>query len=110
MEIIFWIVAAGGAALLFLLVIVALNSRRTVRTTDDNDSYYTSYSTVDVAIRSFGPSKLGVIKAVIEATGMGLRDAKHVVESRGIIHSVPENAAETLVNEVYRLGGYAEIL
>ena len=35
----------------------------------------------DVVLASFGSSKLGVIKAVREVTGLGLKEAKELVES-----------------------------
>lgn len=35
----------------------------------------------DVILKEFGPNKIKVIKAVREATGLGLKDAKGLVES-----------------------------
>ena len=45
-------------------------------------------STVTVSIADAGAGKVGVIKAVKEITGLGLKEAKDIVDSNGCITSL----------------------
>src|SRR5690554_7366973 len=55
----------------------------------------------DVVLTSFGEKKVGVIKAVREATGLGLKEAKDMVESAPAVvkEAVSKAEAEELRSE-----------
>ena len=64
----------------------------------------------DVVLTSFGSSKLGVIKAVREVTGLGLAEAKKAVEAMGTIkENAPKADAEALVAKLKENGATAEL-
>ena len=52
----------------------------------------------DVVLASFGDKKVGVIKAVREATGLGLKEAKDLVE--GAPASIKEGASKAEAEEL----------
>lgn len=52
----------------------------------------------DVVLASFGDSKMGVIKAVKEILGLGLKEAKEVVESAP--KTLKEGASKTDAEEI----------
>ena len=56
----------------------------------------------DVVMTSFGANKVAVIKAVRAATGLGLKEAKEVVESapKAIKEGVSKDEAEALKKEL----------
>ena len=66
---------------------------------------------VNLMLNSFGEQKLAVIKAVREALGMGLADAKKLVESApvNIQEGVPRAAAEELLKKLEEAGAAAEL-
>ncbi|OUR75061.1 50S ribosomal protein L7/L12 [Colwellia psychrerythraea] len=67
-------------------------------------------SEFDVVMTSFGEKKVAVIKAVRGATGLGLKEAKDLVESLGVIKEGVEKAeAEELVKLLSEAGASVEI-
>ena len=65
----------------------------------------------DVVLASFGSSKLGVIKVVRAATGLGLKDAKDLVDNcpKTLKEAISKEDAEKLVAELKEAGAEAEI-
>ena len=65
----------------------------------------------DVILTSFGGNKIPVIKIVRAATGLGLKEAKDLVENtpKAIKEGIPKEDAEKLVAEVKEAGGEAEL-
>lgn len=65
----------------------------------------------DVILTSFGAAKVGVIKAVRAATGLGLKEAKDVVESapKAIKEGVTKAEAEELKKTLEEVGAAVEI-
>ncbi|MBE6555716.1 MAG: 50S ribosomal protein L7/L12 [Ruminococcaceae bacterium] len=65
----------------------------------------------DVILASFGANKLGVIKAVREITGLGLKDAKDLVEAapKAIKEGVSKEEAESLKKALEEAGATVEV-
>lgn len=65
----------------------------------------------DVILTAFGEKKVGVIKAVRTITGLGLKEAKDLVESAPapIKEGVPKADAEELKKQLEEAGGSAEL-
>lgn len=65
----------------------------------------------DVILASFGDKKVGVIKAVREVTGLGLKEAKDLVESAPapIKEGVEKAEAEELKKKIEEAGGTVEV-
>ena len=65
----------------------------------------------DVVMTSFGENKVGVIKAVREATGLGLKEAKDLVESAPVTvkEAIAKADAETLKKKLEEAGAKVEI-
>ncbi|HCM47248.1 MAG TPA: 50S ribosomal protein L7/L12 [Colwellia sp.] len=64
----------------------------------------------NVVMTSFGEKKVAVIKAVRGATGLGLKEAKDLVESLGVVKEGVEKAeAEELVKVLSEAGASVEI-
>ena len=65
----------------------------------------------DVVLKSFGAKKLDVIKAVREITGLGLKDAKDLVEGapKNVKEGVSKEEAETLKKQLEEAGAVVEI-
>ena len=65
----------------------------------------------DVVLKSAGSNKVGAIKAVRAATGLGLKEAKEVVESapKAIKEGVSKDEAEALKKELEEAGAEVEI-
>ena len=65
----------------------------------------------DVVLTSFGDSKLGVIKAVRELTGLGLKEAKELVEAapKTIKEGVSKEDAEKMKADLVAAGATVEI-
>ena len=57
----------------------------------------------NVTMTSFGANKVGVIKVIREITGLGLKEAKDLVEG------VPKTEAETIKKKLEDSGAAAEI-
>ena len=65
----------------------------------------------DVVLKSSGANKVAVIKAVRGATGLGLKEAKDLVESApaNLKEGVSKEEAETLKKELEEAGAEVEI-
>ncbi|HCH27728.1 MULTISPECIES: 50S ribosomal protein L7/L12 [Psychrobacter] len=65
----------------------------------------------DVVLASFGDKKVGVIKAVREATGLGLKEAKDLVESAPapIKEGASKDEAEELKKKLEEAGVTVEL-
>ena len=65
----------------------------------------------DVILKDPGASKLNVIKVVRAATGLGLKDAKDLVDScpKTLKEAISKEDAEKLVAELKEAGATAEI-
>ena len=65
----------------------------------------------DVILTSFGANKVAVIKAVRSATGLGLKEAKDVVESapKAIKEGVSKGEAEELQKALPEAGAEVEV-
>ena len=65
----------------------------------------------DVILKSAGAAKLGVIKVVRAATGLGLKDAKDLVDNcpKTLKEAISKEDAEKLVEELKAAGAEAEI-
>ena len=65
----------------------------------------------DVILASFGANKLNVIKAVRELTGLGLKDAKDLVEGapKTVKEGVSKDEAESLKKTLEDAGAEVEV-
>ncbi|ABS61616.1 50S ribosomal protein L7/L12 [Fervidobacterium nodosum] len=68
----------------------------------------------DVLLKSFGAKKVEVIKVVREITGLGLKEAKDLVEKAGaadafIKQGVKKEEAEEIKKKITEVGGEVEI-
>ena len=65
----------------------------------------------DVVLASFGDNKLGVIKAVREITGLGLKEAKELVEGapKTVKEAVAKDEAEKIKETLTAAGATVEI-
>ncbi len=65
----------------------------------------------DVILKDAGASKLNVIKVVRAATGLGLKDAKDLVDScpKTVKEAISKEDAEKLVAELKEAGATAEL-
>ena len=65
----------------------------------------------DVILKDAGASKLGVIKVVRAATGLGLKEAKDLVDNapKTLKEAISKEDAEKLVAELKEAGAEAEI-
>ena len=65
----------------------------------------------DVVLKNFGGNKLGVIKAVREITGLGLKEAKELVEGapKTLKEGVSKADAEAIQKQLSEAGAEVEI-
>ena len=65
----------------------------------------------DVVLVSFGDKKLDVIKAVRELTGLGLKDAKDLVEGapKVVKEAAPKEIAESVKKQLEDAGAVVEL-
>lgn len=65
----------------------------------------------DVILKDMGAKKINVIKVVRGATGLGLKEAKELVESapKAIKEALPKDEAEALKKDLEEAGATAEI-
>ena len=65
----------------------------------------------NVVLKDAGATKIAVIKAVREATGLGLKEAKDLVDSapKTIKENMPKEDAEKLVETLKAAGAVAEM-
>ena len=64
-----------------------------------------------VNLTSFGAKKVGVIKAVRAITGLGLKEAKELVEGAPSVvkEDIPKDEAEKIKKDIEAAGGSVEI-
>jgi len=67
--------------------------------------------TVDLVLTGAGDKKIGVIKVVRAATGLGLKEAKALVDEapKPVKEGIEREEAENLLKEIQEAGGNAEI-
>jgi large subunit ribosomal protein L7/L12 len=67
--------------------------------------------TVDLVLTGSGDKKIGVIKVVRAATGLGLKEAKALVDEapKPVKEAIEREEAESLLKEIEEAGGTAEI-
>jgi large subunit ribosomal protein L7/L12 len=65
----------------------------------------------DVVLKNFGAKKLDVIKAVREITGLGLKEAKELVESapKAVKEGVAKEEADKIAAQLTELGAEVEL-
>ena len=65
----------------------------------------------DVILKAAGDKKIQVIKAVREATGLGLKEAKEMVEGapKTIKEALPKEEADALAAKIKEAGGEVEL-
>ena len=65
----------------------------------------------DVVLKEFGAKKLDVIKAVREITGLGLKEAKEMVESapKAVKEGVSKDEAESIKKSLEEAGAEVEV-
>jgi len=65
----------------------------------------------DVVLKEIGQEKIKVIKAVREITGLGLKEAKEVVDGAPstVKEGVEKDAAEKMVEQLKEVGATAEL-
>ncbi len=75
---------------------------------DDADS---GSDTVDVILKSAGDKKIQVLKAVREITGLGLKEAKELVDAapKAVKEGVAKDEAETLKKQLEEQGAEIEL-
>jgi large subunit ribosomal protein L7/L12 len=75
------------------------------------DAASAEQSEFDVILTAAGQSKLAVVKLVKELTGLGLKEAKEVVDSapKAIKEKVSKDEAEALKNQLVEAGAEVEI-
>ncbi len=66
----------------------------------------------NVVLKDTGATKIAVIKVVKEATGLGLKEAKDMVDGAPatIKEAMPKDAAEKLVEDLKAAGATAELV
>ena len=65
----------------------------------------------DVVLKSFGANKLAVIKAVREITGLGLKEAKELVEGapKNVKEGISKEDAEAIQKQLTEAGAEVEV-
>ena len=67
-------------------------------------------STVTVSIADAGAGKVGVIKVVKEITGLGLKEAKDIVDANGVVkENIPVAEAEEIKAKLEEAGATVEL-
>lgn len=68
-------------------------------------------ATFNVILKSFGEKKIDVIKAVREETGLGLKEAKDMVEkgNQAVKEDLPKDQAEELKKKLEGAGAQVEL-
>ena len=68
-------------------------------------------SSFDVVLAAAGQSKISVIKVVRELSGLGLKEAKELVDSapKAVKEGVPKDEAETIKSQLEEAGASVEL-
>jgi large subunit ribosomal protein L7/L12 len=77
----------------------------------DGDAAEEEQTAFDVILTSFGDKKIQVIKVVREVTGLGLKEAKELVDTapKAVKEGVSKEEADALVEKIKEVGGEVEI-
>jgi large subunit ribosomal protein L7/L12 len=77
----------------------------------DGDAAVEEKSSFDVVLTAAGASKLAVVKLVKELTGLGLKEAKEIVDSapKAIKEGVAKDEAEALKKQLEEAGAEVEL-
>ena len=74
------------------------------------DAQAAAPSTVTVSIAEAGAGKVGVIKVVKEITGLGLKEAKDIVDSNGVVkENIPVAEADEIKAKLEEAGATVEV-
>lgn len=75
------------------------------------DDVESGSDTVDVILKSAGDKKIQVLKAVREITGLGLKEAKELVDAapKAVKEGVAKDEAETLKKQLEEQGAEIEL-
>jgi large subunit ribosomal protein L7/L12 len=78
---------------------------------DDDTPPEVEQTDFDVILTGYGDNKIAVIKVVRALTGLGLKQAKEVVDSapKALKEAIPKEEAEKLKEQVEGAGGTVEI-
>jgi large subunit ribosomal protein L7/L12 len=78
---------------------------------DDGAGAVEEQTSFDVVLTGQGEKKIAVIKVVRAITGLGLKEAKELVESapKAIKEGCPKEEAEDLKNQIEEAGGTVEL-
>jgi len=78
---------------------------------DDTVAAAAEQTEFDVVLTDVGPAKVATIKAVREATGLGLKEAKELVDAapKAIKEKVSKDEADAIVAKIEEAGGKCEI-
>ena len=89
----------------------ARRGRRPRRGGGDGDAAEEESSTVDVILTGAGDKKIQVIKVVRAATGLGLKEAKAIVDDapQPVKEGIERDEAEKLKAEIEEAGGTVEL-
>lgn len=92
---------AGGGAVMMAAPVAA----------DDAGAAAAEQTSFDVILTGFGDAKINVIKAVRSITGLGLKEAKELVEGapKPLKQGVEKDEAAKLIKEIEGAGGTAEM-
>jgi large subunit ribosomal protein L7/L12 len=65
----------------------------------------------DVVMTKFGENKVGVIKVIREVTGLGLKEAKDLVEAvpSPVKHAIPKDEAAAIKKKLEEAGATVEV-
>jgi large subunit ribosomal protein L7/L12 len=75
-----------------------------------DDAQAEAQSEFDVILKSAGGAKLNVVKVVKTITGLGLKEAKEVVDSNGVVkEKVSKEEAESIKSQLEEAGAEVEI-
>ena len=68
-------------------------------------------SSFDIVLAAAGQSKISVIKVVRELSGLGLKEAKELVDSapKAVKEGVPKDEAETIKSQLEEAGATVEL-
>jgi len=78
----------------------------------NNGSTTQSNSNYDVVLKSSGSGKLGIIKLVMEITGLGLKEAKDLVDAvpSKIARNIPNEEAKAIANQLKQNGAEVDVV
>jgi large subunit ribosomal protein L7/L12 len=65
----------------------------------------------DLVLKEAGPNKLQVVKVVKDITGLGLKEAKELVDGapKAVIEGAPKDKCEEAAKKIQEVGGVVEV-